>query len=292
MTIDIAELFARRRGPVFSFEFFLPKAPQDIGAFLRTAAELKALEPGFVTLTYGAGGSARDKTIETAGRLQKEVGIPTASHLTCITHSKAEIAAILDRLESLQIRSIIALRGDQPKDVAVPPPDQRDFGYARDLIEFIRERGGFRMGVAGYPETHPEAPSAEFDLRNLKAKMDAGGDWVITQLFFDNANYFRFVERARAAGVTAPIVPGLMPVTGYQQLKRFSEICGSSIPVELMHRLEAIQHDTEAVVACGIDWCARQCRELLDGGAPGVHFYTLNRSRSTAEILRRLRREL
>ena len=290
MTIEIPQLFERRDRPVFSFEFFLPKAPDDVSAFLRTAAELKSLEPGFVTLTYGAGGSGREKTIETAGLLQKEVGIPTACHLTCITHTREEIAAILDRLEALEIRSVVALRGDQPKDAAVPPPDKRDFGYARDLVAFIKRRGGFRLAVAGYPETHPEAPSPEFDLGNLKAKVDAGGDWVITQLFFDNADYFRFVERARAAGVSAPIVPGLMPVTGYQQLKRFSQVCGAGIPAELMHRLDAVQHDPEAVVACGIEWATRQCRGLLAGGAPGVHFYTLNRSRSTAEILRRLRK--
>ncbi len=290
--MDILELFARRDRPVFSFEFFLPKAPDDIDAFLRTAAELKTLGPGFVTLTYGAGGSARDKTIETAIRLQAEVGIPTASHLTCITHTRAEISAILQRLERGGIRSIVALRGDQPKDTAVPPPQEREFGYARDLVEFIKRRGGFRLAVAGYPETHPEAPSPRFDLENLKAKVDAGGDWVITQLFFDSKDYFRFVERARALGVNVPIVPGVMPVTGYVQLKRFSQVCGAGIPIDLMHRLDAIQHDPEAVIACGIDWATRQCRELLDGGAPGVHFYTLNRSRSTAEILSRLRREL
>lgn len=288
--MDIPELFARQQGPVFSFEFFLPKAPQDTDNFLASVRELKTLQPAFVTLTYGAAGSGRGKTIDTAGRLQKEVGVETVCHLTCISHSRGEIAGILDQIASHGIRSIVALRGDQPKDAVVPPPERRDFGYALDLVAFIKKRGGFHMAVAGYPETHPEAPSPDFDLANLKAKVDAGGDWVITQLFFDNAAYFRFVDRARAAGVTAAVVPGIMPVTGYNQLKRFAQLCGATIPVELMDRLDRVQDDADAVIACGIEWAQRQCRELLDGGAPGIHFYTLNRTRSTTEVLRHLRR--
>lgn len=288
--MDIPELLARRRGPVYSFEFFLPKAPEDIDAFLGTVRALKALEPSFVTLTYGAGGSARTKTVETAGRIKNELHIETACHLTCIMHTRAEIAALLDEIKGKGISHIVALRGDQPKDTAVKPAGERDFGYARDLVAFIKERGGFKLAVAGYPETHPEAPSPDFDLTNLKAKVDAGGDWVITQLFFDNADYFRFVERARAAGVDKPVIPGIMPVTGYSQLKRFTQLCGSKIPAELAERLERVQNDPEAVIDCGIDWATRQCRELLERGAPGIHFYTLNRTRSTTEILKRLRR--
>ena len=288
--MDIPELFARRTGPVFSFEFFLPKAPEDLDAFLGTVRSLKALEPSFVTLTYGAGGSARNMTIETAARIKSELHVETACHLTCITHTRAEMTALLNDIERRGIRHIVALRGDQPKDVTVKPAGERDFGYARDLVEFIKTRGGFKLAVAGYPETHPEAPSPDFDLGNLKAKVDAGGDWVITQLFFDNADYFRFVERARAAGVDKPIVPGIMPVTGYSQLKRFTQLCGAKVPAELAERLDRIQHDPEAVIECGIEWATRQCRELVDRGAPGVHFYTLNRTRSTTEILRRLRR--
>lgn len=287
----VPELFGRGE-PVFSFEFFLPKAPEDIGGFLQGVRELKALRPQFVTLTYGAGGSARERTIEAAARIRGEVGVETACHLTCITHTRAEIAAILERLRRADIRNIVALRGDQPKDQSVPPAELREFGYARDLVEFIKQRGGFSLAVAGYPETHPEAPSPEADLQNLVAKVRAGGDWVITQLFFDNRDYFRFVERARAAGISAPIVPGIMPVTGYSQLKRFTQLCGAKIPPEMGERLEAIHEDAEAVIRFGIEWGARQCRELLAGGAPGVHFYTLNRSRSTSEILARLRKSL
>ena len=286
---DIPELFGRGK-PVFSFEFFLPKAPEDMDAFIAQARGLQALSPDFVTLTYGAGGSARDRTIDAAGRLQRETGVPTACHLTCIAHTKPEISAILDRLSALGIRHLVALRGDAPKDAPVPPPDRRDFGYAEDLVRFVKARGGFRMAVAGYPETHPEALSPEDDLARFAAKAAAGADWGITQLFFDAKDYFAFVARARAAGVTVPILPGIMPVTGYPQLKRFVTLCGAKIPQELEHKLIANQANPEHVVQIGIEWGLKQCRELLEGGAPGVHFYTLNRSRSTTEILSRLRK--
>lgn len=289
--MDIPELFGRGK-PVFSFEFFLPKAPEDIAGFLDGVRALKASGPDFVTLTYGAGGTSRDKTVETAGRLQNELGIPTASHLTCIAHTRAEIAQILDRLQALRIRHLVALRGDPPKDHPLPPPEKRDFGYARDLVEFVKRRGGFRMAVAGYPETHPEASSPEEDLRHLVEKVRAGGEWVVTQLFFDNADYFAFVKRARAAGVAVPIVPGIMPVTGYAQLKRFTAMCGARIPAEMTAILEPIQNDADTVVSAGIEWAVRQCRELLEKGAPGIHFYTLNKTRSTAEVLNALRKRL
>lgn len=287
---DIPELYASAGRPVFSFEFFLPKPPADLDAFVRSVRELKALAPDFITLTYGAGGGARERTIEAAGRLQAEVGLPTASHLTCVAHTKAEVSAILDRLEALGIRHLVALRGDMPQDGSALPAERRDFGHAGDLVRFARARGGFRMAVAAYPEKHPESPSAEEDLRRFAEKCSLGADWAITQLFFDARDYFAFVRRARAAGVSLPIVPGIMPVTGYPQLKRFTGLCGSTIPPELDERLRAAQDDPDAVAAIGVDWATRQCRLLLEGGAPGVHFYTLNRSRSTAEILTRLRR--
>ncbi|MBI3288975.1 MAG: methylenetetrahydrofolate reductase [NAD(P)H] [Elusimicrobia bacterium] len=286
---DIPELFGKGR-PVFSFEFFLPKAPEDMDKFMTDVKGLKALKPDYVSLTYGAGGSARARTIEAAGRLQSETGITTACHLTCIAHTRAEMRGVLDRLSGLGIRYLVALRGDAPKDQVVPPPHEREFGYASDLVGFIRERGGFRMAVAAYPETHPEAVSSEDDLARFALKAGKGADWAITQLFFDSADYFAFVRRARAAGVTVPIVPGLMPVTGYAQLKRFVQLCGAKIPPALEERLIPLQNDPSAVVMEGIDWATRQCRELLDGGAPGIHFYTLNRSYSTSEILSRLRR--
>ncbi len=287
--IDIPELLATAGRPVFSFEFFLPKAADGLDAFVASVRELKSLAPDFITLTYGAGGSERSRTVEAAGRLQRETGLTTACHLTCIAHTRPEITAVLDRLKSLDVRHVVALRGDLPKDGSARPAEERDFAHASDLVRFIRERGGVRMAVAAYPEKHPEAPSAEVDLSHFKTKTQAGADWAITQLFFDARDYFDFVARARATGVTLPILPGLMPVTGYAQLKRFTGLCGAAIPRELDERLAAVQDDPEAVAGVGVDWATRQCRLLLDGGAPGIHFYTLNRSRSTAEILARLR---
>jgi len=286
---EIPELFGQGR-PIFSFEFFLPKSPEDSDRFIADVKALKDLRPDYVSLTYGAGGSGRDRTVAAAGRIQNETGLTTACHLTCIAHTRAEISVVLDRLSSLGIRHIVALRGDAPKDQPVAPPEQRDFGYASDLVSFIKKRGGFRMAVAGYPETHPEAASAEDDLSRFATKAAAGADWAITQLFFDSKDYFAFVARARAAGVTVPIVPGIMPVTSYAQLKRFMSLCGAKIPDELEARLAKIQDNQEAVIREGVDWGARQCRALLEGGAPGIHFYTLNRSHSTTKILAQLRR--
>lgn len=285
--MDIPALFARRE-PVFSFEFFLPRKPEDTEAFLAGVRSLKELGPAFVTLTYGAGGgSDRDRTLDVVGRMQREVGIETVCHLAGVTHTRAEMFRNLERIEAAGIRHIMALRGDQPKDWSGPLPG--DFPHALDLVRFIRAAGGFRLAVAGYPETHPEAASPEADLRHLAEKVRAGAEWVITQLFFDNRSYFDFVAAARRAGVTVPIVPGIMPVTGYAQLQRFTTLCGASIPAEMRDRLERIHEDPEAVVRYGIEWAARQCRELLDGGAPGIHFYTLNKSHSTTEILGALR---
>ncbi len=287
---DIPELFASARRPVFSFEFFLPKNPDGLDAFFASAKALKALGPDFVTLTYGAGGSDRSRTLDAAGRLQRETGLTTACHLTCIAHTRAEIADALARLEAFGVRHVVALRGDLPQDGRVRPAEERDYAHAADLVRDIRARGGFRVAVAAYPEKHPESPSPEEDLRRFAEKAAAGADWAITQLFFDAADYFAFVRRARAAGVVVPIVPGVMPVTGYSQLKRFTGLCGARIPPELDERLAAVQSDPAAVAAVGVDWAARQSRLLLEGGAPGVHFYTLNRSASAAEILARLRR--
>lgn len=287
--IDIPELFAAAKRPIFSFEFFLPKAPDDLDAFVGSVRALKSLDPDFVTLTYGAGGTARERTIEAAGRIQKETGLTTACHLTCIAHTRPEMSAILARLQALDIRHVVALRGDVPKDGSVLPAERRDFAHAADLVRFVRERGGMRTAVAAYPEMHPEAASPEDDLHRFVEKAAAGADWAITQLFFDARDYFAFVKRAREAGATVPIVPGIMPVTGYAQLKRFTGLCGTKVPPELDERLAAVQNDPDAVAGIGVEWATRQCRLLLDSGAPGIHFYTLNRSHSTAEILARLR---
>lgn len=276
------------RKPVFSFEFFLPKTPEGMVSFKATVRDLKRLSPSFVTLTYGAGGSGRDRTIETAGMIQNELGLTTVAHLTCIAHTRSEIEAIVGKIRGLGIENIMALRGDPPKDGALPPENHRDYRYAVDLVCHIRKMDGFCIGVAGYPEKHPEAAAMEEDLRHLKEKVEAGADFITTQLFFDNADYFRFVEKVRAMGITLPILPGLMPVTNYGQLQKFAAMCGARIPAEMIRGLESRQTDLEDVIQYGIDWTYRQARDLLDKGAPGIHFYTLNKSRSTEVILSKL----
>jgi len=282
--------FFTGRDPVFSFEFFLPKTSEDTDRFKRTVSKLKELHPSFVTITYGAGGSERGRTVETAGLIKNDLGIETAAHLTCISHTKNEIADILSRIKKYGIENIVALRGDQPKETNPVPASQREIPYARDLVAFIKKRNEFAIAVAGYPEKHPEAESKETDLTHLKSKVDAGADWVITQLFFDNADYFDFVKRARSSGISCPIVPGIMPVTSFQQTRRFTTMCGAKLPEAMVERLTPIAEDKEAVVRFGIDYATEQCRALLEGGAPGIHFYTLNKSRSTTTILSRLRR--
>jgi len=284
----IPELFDTG-SPVFSFEFFQPKDEAAESSFRRTVSELKSLEPGFVTITYGAAGSGREKTIETAGSIRKELGLETASHLTCIAHTRAEIEGVLERIKAHGIENIVALRGDAPMDGSALPADQRELPYAADLVRFIRKQNGFAVAVAGYPETHPEAISPEDDIARLKEKVDAGSDWVITQLFFDNSDYFDLVEKARAAGITVPIVPGIMPVTNFKQLTRFTKMCGAKIPEAMRTDLEKIADDREAVIGYGVSHATEQCKDLLEKGAPGIHFYTLNKSRATRQVLEALR---
>jgi methylenetetrahydrofolate reductase (NADPH) len=285
--MKVRDCFNDRR-PVFSFEFFLPKTPEGMAQFKSTVRDLKRLAPSFVTLTYGAGGSSRDRTIETAGMIQNELGLTTVAHLTCIAHTRNEIEAIVEKIRVLGIENIMALRGDPPKDGHLPPENRREYRYAVDLVRHIRKMDGFCVGVAGYPEKHPEAPTMEEDLRHLKEKAEAGADFITTQLFFNNEDYFRFVERVRALGITLPVLPGLMPVTNYGQLHKFAAMCGARVPAEIVRTLEPRQTDAEYVIRYGIDWTFRQARDLLDKGAPGIHFYTLNKSRSTEMILSRL----
>jgi len=288
--VRISELFAADRGPVFSFEFFPPKTDAGHQSLLSTIAELKELAPGFVSVTYGAGGSTRDRTLELVGYIKNTVGIEAMAHLTCVGASRAEIAGVLDRLAEAGIENVIALRGDPPQDAAefVPHPD--GLAHATDLITMIRSaERPFCLAAACYPEIHVEATSPEEDLAHVVEKVRNGAEVLITQLFFDNAAYFDFVERARGAGIRVPIVAGIMPITNVTQIERFTKMCGATIPAPLSSRLEPIRDDAEAVVAAGIEHSAEQCVELLERGAPGVHFYTLNRSRSTRDILVRLR---
>jgi methylenetetrahydrofolate reductase (NADH) len=270
--------------PVFSFEFFPPKTEEGLRNLYQTVEELAALRPSFVSVTYGAGGSTRELTIDLTARIKREIGVEAMAHLTCVGHSAGEIAGVLDRLQEGGIENVLTLRGDPPRGETqfVRPAD--GFGYAYELAQFVRSGYPFCLGGACYPEGHTECPDPEAGLQHLKLKVEAGVDFLITQLFFDAADYFRFVERARAAGITLPIVPGIMPVTNVGQLERFTSMCGASIPQKLRERLARIRDDDQAVISTGIEWATDQCRALLAGGAPGIHFYTLNRSLSTRMV--------
>lgn len=275
--------------PAFSFEFFPPKDSEGVERLLGTARELKAYDPTYVSVTYGAGGSTRRLTVELVERIKREIGIETMAHLTCVGATQVEAGQVLDQLKAGGIHNVLPLRGDPPRGTTKFEKVAGGFGYASELVAYIRQHYDFCLAGACYPEKHPEAVSLEADLANLKRKVDAGVDFLITQLFFDNADYFDFVARARALGITIPIVAGIMPVTNLSQVKRFTTMCGSTIPSVLLAKLEAAQDDAESVRAIGVEHATEQCRGLLEGGVPGIHFYTLNRSTATVEILSNLR---
>jgi len=276
--------------PCFSFEFFPPKTEEGVEQLLRTIEELAPLEPGFVSVTYGAGGSTRDRTLELVSTIKERSGVESMAHLTCVGHTKAELKEVLDRLAAAKVENVLTLRGDPPKGEKTFTAVAGGFRYASELVRFVREQDyNFCLGGACYPEGHLENPSREIDLKNLKAKVDAGLDFVITQLFFDNAFYFDFVERARRIGVNVPIVPGIMPITNYEQLNRFIRMCGTTVPMRLSLQLEKVKDNPEAVMQLGIAHATVQCIELLGRGVPGIHFYTLNRSPATRMIVSALR---
>lgn len=277
-------------GPVFSFEFFPPKTPQGEESLYQTIDRLRALKPTFVSVTYGAGGSTREKTVALVTRIKNEIGIETMAHLTCVGASRQEIGTVLDQLRASGIDNVLALRGDPPRD---QPRFQRPvdgFGYASELVTFIRSLNcPFSVAAACYPEGHVECRDRDHDLAHLKLKVDAGVDFLITQLFFDNADYFAFVERTRRVGIRVPVIPGIMPVTNLAQIERFTSMCGAHIPTSLRRRLEAARDDEGAVRSIGIEYATEQCRDLLQRGAPGIHFYTLNQSPATRAIFERLK---
>ncbi len=286
--MKIAQILAAGK-PVFSFEFFPPKDDGAAAELMEVVRHLQGLRPDFVTVTYGAGGSTRARTLDLVARIKNELRIETVAHLTCVGHSKAEVRAILSDLASRGIENILALRGDPPRGEAqfIPHPD--GFHHANELTAEIASSGRFCIGVAGYPEKHPEANSLEEDIRQLKRKVDAGASFVTTQLFFLNDFYFEFVSRCRVAGIRCPILPGIMPITNWAQIQRIASLCGATIPAPLIAELTDAQADGEAVARAGIRYAAQQSQELLQRGAPGIHFYTLNKSRATREILEHLR---
>ncbi len=275
--------------PAFSFEFFPPKDEAGVDRLFETVARLQAYDPAYVSVTYGAGGSTRRLTVDLVKRIKREVGLEAMAHLTCVGATRSEIESVLDQLKEGGIDNVLALRGDPPKGETTFVKSSEGFGYASELTEFIRSSYDFCLAGACYPEAHPESASADLDLQNLKRKVDAGAQVLVTQLFFDSKDYFSFVARARAFGITVPIIAGIMPITNVSQIKRFTAMCGASIQAPLLARLEAAGTDAAVVQAVGVEHATTQCRELLAGGAPGIHFYTLNRSPATVEVLDRLR---
>jgi len=282
--LPISKLFERDT-PVRSVEFFPPKDDAGVEALRQTAIALKQMAPDFVSVTYGAGGSTRERTAQVSALLKSELGYTVMPHLTCVGHSRAELTAIADKIYDSGFRNIMTLRGDPPKgatEFSVAPDGLR---YADQLVSLLKERHpDYCLGVGGYPEKHPEAASADADLVNLKRKVDAGAAFITTQLFFDNTAFFRFVDRCRAAGITVPIIPGLMPVLSLKQIQRFTAMCGATLPEKLVRRLQAAGETPEVLESVGIDWALTQIRDLLANGVPGYHLYILNRAKSALAL--------
>lgn len=276
--------------PIRSFEFFPPKDDEGFERLYKTIDRLKPLQPSYVSVTYGAGGSTRRKTVDLAGRIQNEIGLRTMAHLTCVKHTSEELGGILDELHGSGIRNILALRGDPPKSEGMFIPTEGGFKNSAELVAFIRSRyDDVCIGVAGYPEGHPQCLNRTRDLEHLKQKVDAGANVIITQLFFDNEDMYRFRDEADAIGINVPIIAGIMPIENVAQIKRFIMMCGAKIQHPLLQRLEAVEGDPDAVYRVGVDHAIQQSQELLDRGVvAGIHFYTLNKSRATVDICRAL----
>lgn len=285
--------FARERGdPVFSFEFFPPRTDEGERQLFLTVEALRPLGPAFVSVTYGAGGSERARTIDLVKRLKRDAEVEPVAHVTCVGSPRDDVAHVLDEVAEAGIQNVLLLRGDPPRGETAFTPHPDGFPHASDLVAYVRSQGsrwGFCVGAAAYPEGHPETRDLSRDLANLKLKVDAGVDFLVTQLLFDNSHYFRFVERARAAGIAVPVLPGVMPLTNVDQIERFTAMCGASIPPPLRAAMEVRRADPEASLQLGVAYASLQCADLLRRGAPGIHFYTLNRSPSSRAILAALR---
>jgi methylenetetrahydrofolate reductase (NADPH) len=283
--MSIAQLYDQGR-PVFSFEFFPPKTDAGYDALYRTVADLKRLNPDFVSVTWGAGGSTRRKTVEIVARIQRDIGVTAMAHLSCIGSTPEQIEQTIAELAEAEVKNVLALGGDRPEGYE---PPEGAFTYANELVAFIRStRFDICLGVACYPETHPLAPSPEVDMENLVRKVDAGVEFLITQLFFDNRDFFDFRDRARAAGIDVPIVAGIMPILTAKSIRRMTSLSGAELPPELESKLSKAEHDDALTRDVGVEWATAQCRELLEQGVPGIHFYTLNKSRATRNIFENL----
>jgi methylenetetrahydrofolate reductase (NADPH) len=278
--------------PTISFEFFPPKNDEAMANLLDTLARLHELHPSFATCTYGAGGGTRARTLEVTLKIKQQFGLEAMAHFTCVGQTLKDINGVLEEFTGQGIENVLALRGDRPTNQPEPPEGWfPDFKNAVDLLRHLRKQFGntFSLGCAGYPEKHPEAPDFETDLRRLKDKVDAGADFIITQLYFDNKAFFHFTKRCREIGITVPIIAGIMPVTNVAQIKRFTAMCGATVPDNMLGDLDPIAEQAEKVARYGIDWSTNQCRELLAAKVDGLHFYTLNKSQATRQIVENLR---
>lgn len=278
-------------GQFLSLEFFPPKEMKDWPAFFRVVERLRSINPLFASVTYGAGGSTQDHTLEIVTRLKREFDLEPMAHLTCVGAVCRGISAFLETLLDAGIDNVLALRGDPPRDQEIPPPDERDFVFASDLVSFIREKHpNMGIGVACYPEVHPEAVSPEHDLGYLKFKLDQGGDFAVSQLFFDNEFYWDFLRRARDIGITKPVIPGIMPIFNLKVVRKITSLCGSCVPEPFLRELERAEEKggAEGVQELGIEHARKQIQQLLDNGVPGVHLYTLNKDDACLDLISRL----
>ena len=274
--------------PTISFEYFPPKTDAGFASLFQTIGELHAIRPSYVSVTYGAGGSTREKTVELVERIQREQKIRSMAHLTCVGHTAEELEQILDDLWKAGICNVLALRGDPPVGQSQFVATKGGFSNADGLVSLARVRHDFCIGVAGYPEGHPQCLNLTRNMEHLKRKVDNGANFIVTQLFFDNADFYHFRDRARAAGIKVPIVAGIMPITNVAQIKRFVSMCGAKIPNPLLLKLESVESDAEAVHEAGVHYAIEQCRDLLMRGTDGLHFYTLNKSKATVQIVKAL----
>jgi methylenetetrahydrofolate reductase (NADPH) len=278
--------------PTLSFEFFPPKSEGGWAQLYQAIGELHSLKPSYVSVTYGAGGSTRGKTLDLVTRIQNELKIRSMAHLTCVGHTADELGKILDDLWNAGIHNVLALRGDPPAGQTNFVATQGGFSNADGLVSYIRTKQStqdFCVGVAGYPEGHPQCLNLIRDMEHLQRKVDNGANFVVTQLFFDNADYYRFRDQARSAGIKVPLVAGIMPISNVGQIKRFVSMCGSKIPQPLLLKLEKLEADPEAVHQAGVEYATQQCQDLLANGCEGIHFYTLNKSKATVQICKELK---
>jgi methylenetetrahydrofolate reductase (NADPH) len=286
----IADIFSEKE-KTFSFEFFPPKTEAGMEKLFETAEAYKSLNPDWYSVTYGAGGSTRELTTEIVYQFQKRFNVPTMHHFSCVGNSRDELAAKIREMKEKDIRNIFALRGDPPAGVDTWQPAVDGYEYCYQLVELIRKHDDFfSIGVAGFPEGHINCPSKALDSIYLKKKIDSGADFVITQIFFDNRDYFEYVKRIRAEGVASRIIPGIMVITSYQKIVSFCKGCGATVPQKVHEIFEPLDGDDEATYRAGIDYAVEQFNELLEGGAPGLHFFTLNKLEPVREVLSRIRR--